>query len=179
MIDVELSPEAKEMTRIAELLPGRIRETVNHRDVGMVIAGRPMSLAVAKWFADNIVFVIAHVTKQHQQQGRIEFDQCNVQLALELTENLPAGHIDRSMSFTRILYVVANSFGVPVICCEDGPSRFLHVESKWDGQVKLKAAKNDRLFINGAFNPEENSCQYVWAFSLIKYRKWFRKPQKP
>ena len=87
---------------------------------------------------------------------------------------MPAGTISRDMDFVAILMVVAESFGVPVITTKGGQPKLLHIEGDWDGVLSFKAEKGETVLLQGTFNPNENKCHYVWAFSLEKYKNWLR-----
>ena len=77
------------------------------------------------------------------------------------------------MEFPEILRTVAESFGMPVVCAKGQEPSLLHIESAWDGEIRVEAPEGHSFLLQGTVSPEEKKCAFVWAFSLDKYRTWF------
>jgi len=151
-----------------------IRQTVNDRHRGFIILGNPPTLGAVHWFDGDPIFVMGAITKTHQEGNNLKLDEVTVALLLRLRDKLPTGEISRSMDFTQILKIVAESFGLPVKCYKGQGNFFLHIDSDWDGEVKVDAGPSQTFLLQGTFIPEKKKCNFVWAFSLDKYKEWFR-----
>lgn len=174
LIKVVLKPEASELTQDTNISYDEIHDTINDRHRGLLIPGNPMRIGAIHWFDDKIVFLIAYVTKSHAIENIIKFEEVEANLILKVREHLPAGNINRNLNFVEILNIVAESFGIPVTTSKNGEPKLLHIESEWDGTINLKSEKDETIFVQGTFSPNENKCHYVWAFSLDKYRSWLQ-----
>lgn len=174
MIDVIIGPEANQLLDGSQISQDDIYDTVNDRHRGLLIVGNPLRIGAVHWFNRKIVFLVASVTKSRTIKNILKFEQVTANFILRLITQLPAGTISRDMDFVAILKIVAESFGVPVITTKEGQPKLLHIEGDWDGALSFKAEKGETVLLQGTFNPEENKCHYVWAFSLEKYKNWLR-----
>lgn len=174
MIDVVIGPEANQLLEGTDISQDEVYDTINDRHRGLLIAGNPLRIGAVHWFDRKIAFLIASVSKSCTIKNILKFEQVTANLVLRLKSELPAGTISRDMDFVAILMVVAESFGVPVITTKGGQPKLLHIEGDWDGVLSFKAEKGETVLLQGTFNPNENKCHYVWAFSLEKYKNWLR-----
>lgn len=174
MIDVVIGPEANQLLEGTDISKDEIYDTINDRHRGLLIAGNPLRIGAIHWFDRKIVFLIASVSKSRTIKNILKFEQVTANLILRLKSELPAGIISRDMDFVAILTIVAESFGVPVITTKGGQPKLLHIAGDWDGTLSFKAGKGETVLLQGTFNPNENKCYYVWAFSLEKYKNWLQ-----
>lgn len=174
MIKVIYGPEADELLKNAYISYDDVYQTVNDRHRGLLISGSPLRINAIHWFEQKIVFVIGAVTKSRTIGNILKFEELTTSLILRLKDELPAGTINKEMNFVEILNVVAESFGVPVTTSKNGQPKLLHIESDWDGEISFKAERGQNILLQGTFNPNENKCSYVWAFSLEKYKAWLK-----
>jgi hypothetical protein len=173
MIRIVYSPEIQEIFDFAEVTAEHIKQTVNDRHRGFLIGGNPLRLGAIHWFNGEPVCVMGAVTKTHQEGNRLKLDEVTVSLLLRLANKLPAGEISRTMTFPQILRVIAETFGLPVICSKGQKPALLHTDSDWDGETRVDVLPVHTFLLQGTFSPRTNKCAFVWAFSLDKYKEWF------
>jgi len=173
MINIIYTPEIQKMFRFVGITAERIRQTVNDRHRVFQIGVNPIQLGAIHWFDDEIVFVISAVTKTHQKGNRLQLDEVTVLLPLRLASRLPAGEVDRKMEPVEILRLIAESFGLPVRCSKFHEPALFHKESDWDGETHVEGLTGE-TFLQGTFSPKTKKCNFVWAFSLNKYKEWYQ-----
>ena len=172
-IEVALSPEAECLAEIGGISIEEITSTVNDRHRGILIPGNPPLVGAVHWFAGHPILVIGEVSRHRKENEKLRIEQLICKLVLRLSSTLPAGKIDEWMKYGQILQVVAESFGVPVVCSKNGQPAKLHAEADWDGNVEIREmSQSAEVCVFGVFSPSEKKCRFVWAFSLEKYRDW-------
>lgn len=173
LIKVVLIPEVDSLAKEINITHDEIHTTVNDRHRGVMVPGAPFRILAFHWFEDKILFVSTNVTKHKMHKNIVKFEEVTVDLALNLKSELPAGMISKKMEFDELIQILARSFCLPVQTTETGEPSLLHIENEWDGTIKVKADKKEECLISGSFNSKTNKCNYVWAFSLNRYRQWF------
>jgi|GEM_PF-2186412 len=175
-IEVILQAEARNLTTLSKLTEAEINLTVNDRHRGVLLEGTPFSIGAVHWFRDTIVLVIGHVSGHRVEGEKTKIQQVTCTLPLRLATHIPGGRIDQWMPYLQILQVVAESFGLPLACSSNGPTRKFHIESDWDGTIEIKDVDHSGdVCVLGVFSQETKKCHYVWAFSVNHYRTWLSK----
>jgi hypothetical protein len=174
MIGIMYPREVQEMFEFMRVDTEHIRQTVNDRHRGYIMYGNPLRLGAIHWFDGDPIFVTGAITKTRQDGNNLKLEEVTVSLVLRLKNRLPAGDISRNMDFPEILRVIAESFGLPVRCSKAQEPSVLHADSDWDGEVHVDATPGQTFLLQGTFSPEKKRCSFVWAFSLDKYKEWFR-----
>ena len=171
---VNFSEECKELLRRLELSQDLVTFVFNNRTRGMITKAKPPQIYAVSWLKNGrIIFVNGTVTKYELEESRLHIQEVSVNLALELKEKLPAGNINKEMSAEEMLGVVAESFGMPVVCHPDELAVKFY-NGRWDGkQIKFQIDNTDLYRISGSFSPQKRTCNYVWVFSFNLYKNWF------
>jgi hypothetical protein len=177
-MEVVLTPECREVLARLDLSEERVTATFNNRTRGMLVPGNPARIYGVRWFDDSqIVFVSGTITASRREGERLYIDAVSANLGLVLRQALPAGGITPELRMEELLLLVAESFGIPVQCHPDGRPMTLY-SGRWDGSgvSVAEAYPDDTVLVSGSFDPSENTCSYVWAFSLNRYLDWFMNP---
>jgi hypothetical protein len=176
-MDVTFTDECREILTQLELPGERVASVFNNRTRGMLVPGNPARIYGVSWFdGGQIVFVSGVVMVSRQELERLYIDEVSAHLGLELRQNLPVGKISPEMRMEELLLLIAENFGTPVQCHPDIRPMALY-SGKWDGRKVsvTRAYPNDTVLVSGSFDPIQNACNYVWAFSLERYLDWFRR----
>src|SRR5665213_140029 len=170
-----ITADAAEIMRTVGLTPDRIETTLREQHRGMVLnTGNNQLFVASHWFDDGqIVFVQGFVSKSHREGMKVWALELTTDLVLALRDELPAGKLDRNQEMKTIFSLVANSFGVPLVCHTQYRPAKLYT-GPWNGQVPtVLAPQPEAIRLSGSYNPSVNACTWVWGFSLRLYLEWW------
>jgi hypothetical protein len=152
-----------------------VTRTVNERHHGLANDGLNRILAVHWLNSDSAIFVDSIVSKHTDdlEQNRREIWQAAPQLAIRLSNVLPAGSINRETPVLELLPIVAESFGLKVSGHPAENPAWVY-EGPWDGSFRT-FGNNSGSPVYFAFSQKLDlkSCELAWAFDSGKYLPWF------
>jgi hypothetical protein len=181
MINVTFSAQCIHLMRELGISGEVVTAVINNRHQGLLSSTLDRMIAT-HWFEDNhIVLVTGHVTKTtiNNTLRQVIFNSIEADLVLLLNSELPAAQINRSMNAADLFALVAQSFGCPVTCHLDQRPTHLY-SGRWNGQdVQVFDLDDGPILITGTFSPLTETCEFVWAFNLKKYRTWLNTVTMP
>jgi len=160
--------------------PELLTRTVNERHHGLVNDSLNRFLAVHWLNSENAIFVDSIVTKYTEElteldQNRIKIWQVAPQLAIRLSNVLPAGSLSPESPISELLPIVAESFGLKVSCHPDEDATWVY-EGPWDGEtVTLLGTSGPAVYVAFSPKPDLKNCELAWSFDREKYVAWFVK----
>ena len=152
-----------------------VTRTVNERHQGLASDGLNRILAVHWLNSDSAIFVDSLISKHEDdlEQNRREIWQVAPQLAIRLSNLLPAGSINPETPVLELLPIVAESFGLKVSGHADANPAWVY-EGPWDGSLRTFGANSGSpVFIGFSQKLDLKSCELTWAFDSGKYLPWF------
>ena len=185
MLKVSFAAEAEGLLRRYKLDRTIVVEALGKPD--LALPGKSSQRSVlAKWWSDDRLILIegenTATNRMGEKNGKplIQVQAIEVVLAIQLTTNLPAGKIDRSMDMYHIFRAVAESFGEPLSCHRDQP-----LMSPYNGPADLSQSPDKLLRFRVGVDPErflrfasigktKKRAYAVWAFDHERYTRWFR-----
>jgi hypothetical protein len=156
--------------------PELLTRTVNERHLGLVSDGLDR-VVVVRWIdPESAVLVDSIITKRTDapELHCIRIREVVAQLAIRVSNVLPAGRLDRQMSLPELLQVVAASFGLKVSCHTSEDAAYLY-EGLWDGSAPRLYGDTlaSFMYVAGSFYPDLQRCELVWSLDLQRYVAWF------
>jgi hypothetical protein len=148
---------------------------VNHRHEELVDR-RGTRLIACHWLSDERILLVDGDVPRSEPAGKHEpasIEELVAQVVLDLRRDLPAGRLVRAMDAEQVLAMVAESFGIPLVCDPDEPLSTLYSGPGCRDRVVVHSGCIPPPFwLLGSFDPEEEHCEYVWAFRPDRYRTW-------
>lgn len=157
--------------------PELLTRTVNEPDLGLVGGGLDR-VVVVRWIdSESAILVDGLVTKRTDdpEPRRTRIYEVVSQLAIQVSNMLPAGRLDRQMSLRELLRVVAASFGFKISCHTSEDAAYLY-EGPWDGSAPRlygDTSISDAVYVGGSFSPDLKRCELVWSLDFHRYIAWF------
>jgi hypothetical protein len=153
-----------------------LARTVNERHLGLVSDGLDRVVAVHWIDPESAVLIDSIVTKRSTDDSA----HCTVihevvaQLAIRVSQVLPAGRFDRETPLPKLLHVVSASFGLKISCHSSEGAAYLY-EGPWDGSAPRLYGDTPAsfMYIAGSFYPDLKRCELVWSLDLHRYLAWF------
>jgi hypothetical protein len=166
MIRVVPSADCAALMSRVGISPELLTRTMNERHLGMVSDGLDRLISVRWIDSENAVLVDSKITKYTDdlEAHRIRIHEVEAQLAIRISNALPAGRLDRRLSLPDLLQVVAESFGRKVSCHTSEDAAFLY-EGPWDGSLLLLNGDTpaSAVYVGGSFYPHLKRCELVWS----------------
>jgi hypothetical protein len=158
-----------------------LTRTVNDRHHGLVNDSLNRVLAVHWFNSESAIFVDSIVIKYTEEptddpdQNRIKIWQVAPQLAIRLSNVLPAGSLSPESPISELLPIVAESFGLKVSCHPDEDAAWVY-EGPWDGEtVTILGTSGPAVYVACSPKPDLKNCELAWSFDRGKYVAWFVK----
>ena len=176
MIRVVPSSHGAALMHRLGISPELLTRTVNERHLGLVSDGLDR-VVVVRWIdLESAILVDSIITQRTDdpELHRIRIREVVAQLAIRLSNVLPAGRLDREMSLPELLQVVAASFGLKVSCHTSEDAVYLY-EGLWDGSAPRLYGDTPAsfMYVAGSFYPDLQRCELVWSLDLQRYVAWF------
>lgn len=153
-----------------------LTRTVNERHLGLVSDGVDRVVAVHWIDSESAVLVDSIVTKRTDDAELhcSSIHEVVAQLAIRVSEVLPAGRFDHETPLSDLLRVVAASFGLKVSCHTSEGAAYLY-EGPWDGSAPRLYGDTPAsfMYLAGSFYPDLKRCELVWSLDLHRYLAWF------
>jgi hypothetical protein len=184
MIHVAPIPECADLMHLVGISPELLTRTVNERHRGLVNDSLNRVLAVHWLNSENAVFVDSIVTKYTEEpteldENRIKIWQVAPQLAIRLSNELPAGLLSPESPISELLPIVAESFGSKVSCHPDEDAAWVY-EGPWDGKtVAILDTSGPAIYVACSPKPDLKNCELAWSFDREKYLAWFTENLAP
>jgi hypothetical protein len=180
MINVAPIRECAYLMHLVGISPELLTRTVNDRHHGLVNDSLNRVLAVHWLNSESAIFVDSIVTKYTEEpteldQKRIKIWQVAPQLAIRLSNILPAGSLSPESPISELLPIVAESFGLKVSCHPDEDAAWVY-EGPWDGEtVTILGTSGPAVYVACSPKPDLKNCELAWSFDREKYVAWFVK----
>jgi hypothetical protein len=175
VIRVGPSSDCAELMYRLGISPELLTRTVNESDLGLVSDGLDR-LFVVRWIdSESAILVDSIITKRTDdpelQCTRIR--EVVAQLAIRISNVLPAERLDRQISLLELLQVVAASFGLKVSCHTSEDAAYLY-EGPWDGSAPRLYGDTSAsaVYVGGSFYSDLQRCELVWSLDLHRYVAW-------
>lgn len=153
-----------------------LTRTVNERHIGLVSDGLDRVVAVHWIDSESAVLVDSIVTKRTDDAELhcTSIHEVVAQLAIRVSDVLPAGRFDHETPLSDLLRVVAASFGLKVSCHTSEGAAYLY-EGPWDGSAPRLYGDTPAsfMYLAGSFYPDLKRCELVWSLDLHRYLAWF------
>jgi hypothetical protein len=156
--------------------PELLTRTVNDPDLRLVSDGFDRVIVVRWIDSESAILVDGIVTKRTEDPELhcTRIREVVAQLAIRVSNMLPAGRFDRQTSLPELLLVVAASFGLKVSCHTSEDAAYLY-EGPWDGSAPrlYGDTSGSAVYVGGSFSPDLKRCKLVWSLDLHRYVAWF------
>lgn len=148
---------------------------VNHRHEELRDR-RGTRLIACHWLSDDQILLVDGAISRPEPALKHEptlIKELTAQVVLDLRRDLPAGRLARAMDTEQVLAIVAESFGIPLVCDPDEPLSTLYSgPGREDRVVVHSGCIPPPFWLLGSFDSEQEHCEYVWAFRPDRYRTW-------
>ena len=153
-----------------------LARTVNERHLGLVSDGLDRVVAVHWIDPERAVLVDSIITKRSTDDSVhcTSIHEVVAQLAIRVSEALPAGRFHRETPLPKLLQVVSASFGLKISCHTSEGAAYLY-EGPWDGSAPRLYGDTPAsfMYIAGSFYLNLKRCELVWSLDLHRYLAWF------
>jgi hypothetical protein len=157
------------------LSPEQVTCVVNDRHHGLVSDGLDRILAVHWFNSESAIFVDSLVTKYTDEpdQNRRKIWQVAPQLAIWLSNVLPAGSIRRESPISELLPIVAESFGLKVSWHPDEDAAWVYEGPLDPSTVRIFGDIRGSVYISCWQKSDLKNCELAWSLDREKYLVWF------
>jgi len=156
--------------------PEMLTRAVNERHQGLASDGRDRIIAVHWLSPEAAILVDSRITgsKSEPDSNSIDVFEVTAQLAIRISNELPAGSVHPGSAISELLPIVAESFGAKVTGDMNEDATWVY-EGPWDGHSihVLGYAGQSTTFVTGSLYPDIKKCELVWSLDTEKYLKWF------
>jgi hypothetical protein len=175
MMHVAPSRDCASLMHRAGISLEMLTRAVNNRQHGLAKDELNRMLVVHWLNSKSAIFVDCSVTKYHHKLRKIR--QVAPQIAIRITNALPAGSLSPESPISEVLSIVAESFGFKISWHpdEDEDAAWVY-EGPWDGRIRtFENTSGHSVFLSGSFSPDLKKCALVWSLDSGKYLGWFVK----
>ncbi len=172
MIRVVPSPNCAALMHELSISQELLTRTMNERHLGLVSDGLDRIISVRWIDSENAILMDGIITKRTDdpELHRTRIHEVEAQLAIRISNALPAGRLGRQISLPELLQVVAASFGLKVSCHTSQNAAYLY-EGPWDGSAPRFYGDTPASFVYvaGSFYPNLKRCELVWSLDRHQY----------